>query len=196
MEWHLIFPSDSQLCIWWSPVKAFTKQSPLENSISDNQVVEKKAKIKKAGILSKCLQGKSSWKISGDREFLDWTMTEGMQQWEDSSVDFNPFVPLCVYLHFFRLLIPVSPPLSIKGQTLYFAHGRAAGPGVSHIMAVSCPRIFSPLLLTQVVTCPLPKVRSCDLRVQLTWLQIGLHQSWTITVARSFTLGGPCFPLL
>lgn len=43
MEWHLVFPSDGQLCIWRSPVKAFTKQSPLENSISDNQVVEKKS---------------------------------------------------------------------------------------------------------------------------------------------------------
>lgn len=51
----------------------------MENSMSDNQVVEKKAKIKKADVLSKCLQGKSSWKISGDREFLGWTMTVGVQ---------------------------------------------------------------------------------------------------------------------
>lgn len=33
------------------------KQNPLENSMSDNQVVEKKAKIKKTDVLSKCLQG-------------------------------------------------------------------------------------------------------------------------------------------
>lgn len=76
MEWHLVFPGDSQSCVWLSLVKASTKQSPLENSKPDNHI----AKIKKADISSKCLQVNHFGRlVNRDREFLVWTITKAAQ---------------------------------------------------------------------------------------------------------------------